>query len=151
MNQEITPLGLLKLLETNKEERGTFVGHVISRMLGGYVEPMDIHLQVKCMEEIVKAIKENPDYKAMVLDHAQKFGRKFEFKNAKVEVRASAGKWDYSHDAEWNRLKKMLQGREEYLKALPPEGIERREGDELVLDLPAKYSPGGDAVFVTLK
>lgn len=151
MEQEITPLGILSLLETSKEQRSTFVAEVVNRMLGGYVESIDVHLHVKCMEEIVKAIRANPDYKALVLESAQRHGKTYQFKNAKVEVRNAAGKWDYSHDEEWRKLKDQLSAREDYLKALPAEGIEVLKGDELVRDMPAKYTQGETSVFVTLK
>lgn len=145
-------MSILGLLDTTKAERGTFVAQVINALLSGYADPMNVHLQVKCMEEICKAIKEHPDYKTLVLDEARKYGKGYEFRNAKIDVRATAGKYDFSNDAEWCILKEAIKQRETYLKGLPPEGIERVTADgEVVTDLPPVYTPGEDAVFITLK
>ena len=139
------------MLDTTKSERGSFVAEVITKMLGGYVEPINVHLQVKCMEEIVKAIKANPDYNDMVLESARKHGKSFEFRNAKIAIRDAAGKWDYSHDHEWVSLKAQLENRQEYLKAIK-EPVERITADgEVVTDVPATYTPGSETIFVTLK
>lgn len=151
MNNEITPAGILSMLDTTKAERGSFVENIVTNMLGGYVEPINVHLQVKCMEEIVKAIKAHPDYNSMVLDSARKHGQSFEFRNARIAIRDTAGKWDYSHDAEWQQLKAALDARQEYLKAIK-EPVERVTPDgEVVTDIPATYTTGSETIFVTLK
>lgn len=152
MNNELTATGILSLLSTTKGERGTFIAEVVSKMLNGYASPLEVHVQVKCMEEIVKGIKENPNYKAMVLEAALQHGKGFEFHNAKVDVRSVASRYDYTNDVEWCQLKAALKHREDYLKALPPGGIERVTADgEVVLELPPVVMPGADTVFITLK
>ena len=151
MNNEITPTGILSMLDTTKAERSSFVDNVVNTMLGGYVEPINIHLQVKSMEEIYKAIKAHPDYNSMVLESAHNYGKSFEFRNAKIAIRDAAGKWDYSHDHEWVSLKAQLENRQEYLKAIK-EPVERITADgEVVTDVPATYTPGSETIFVTLK
>lgn len=151
MTTGITPSSILSMLDTTKAERITFVAEVVTKMLGGYVEPINVHLQVKCMEEIVKAIKAHPDYNEMVLESARKHGKSFEFRNAKIAIRDAAGKWDYSHDAEWTSLKAQLDTRQEYLKAIK-EPVDRVTPDgEVVTDVPATYTAGAETIFVTLK
>lgn len=151
MTTGITPSGILSMLDTTKAERTTFVAEVVTKMLGGYVEPINVHLQVKCMEEIVKAIKAHPDYNEMVLESARKHGKSFEFRNAKIAIRDAAGKWDYSHDAEWVSLKAQLDNRQEYLKAIK-EPVDRVTPDgEVVTDVPATYTAGSETIFVNLK
>lgn len=151
MTTEISPLGILSLLDTTKQERGSFVANVINGLLSGNVDPMNVHLQVKCMEEICKAIKEHPDYNPLVLDEARKYSKSYQFRNATVEVRASAGRWSFEGDEEHARLKAALKAREEYLKAIK-EPVERLTPDgEVVTDMPAVYTPGEETVFITLK
>ena len=151
MNNEISPIGIMQLLDTTKAERGSFVAQVISAILGGNIDPVNVHLQVKCMEEICKAIKEHPDYKPMLLDSAAKYGRNFEFHNAKIDIRSSAGRWSFDHDSEHAALKAALKNREEYLKAIKGP-VERITADgEVVTDMPAVYTPGEETVYITLK
>lgn len=150
MNNEITPLGVLGLLDTTKAERKTFVEQVVGAVAGGHIDPVKVHLQVKCMEEICKAIK--AEISDEVLNQARYYSKTFEFHNAVITMKATACKYDFSNDAEWCRLKDAIKARETYLKGLPKEGIERVTADgEVVTDYPPVYTPGDDTLFVTLK
>lgn len=153
MNEiDISPTSIISLFDTTRDQRNTFVEDVVDRVANGLSDPVKLHLQIKCMEEICKAIKENKFYKDSLLTEASKYGKGFEFHNAKIEVRSAAGKYDYSHDTEWARLSLEIKNREKYLKVLPPEGIDRVTIDgEVVKDYPPKYTPGADTLFVTLK
>jgi hypothetical protein len=151
-NSDLTATGILSLLNTNKDQRKSFVAEVLNNMLAGKSDPLQVHLQVKSMEEICNAIKEDPQYKDMVLTEAAKYGKRFELTNAKIEVRASAGKYDFSNDAKWVELHKQLKAHETYLKGLPSEGVQRVTPDgEVVTDYPPSYAACADTVFITLK
>lgn len=152
MNNELTPTSILSLLDTTKEQRKLFVDQVVETITSGTHSPLKTKLQVKCMEEVCKAINENKDFKEAVLQDAINHGKSYEFHNAKVDVRSAAGKYDYSADVEWASLKAQITAREKYLKSLPPEGIQRVTTDgEVVTDYPPVYSAGEETVFITLK
>jgi hypothetical protein len=152
MNNELSPLGVLQLLNTTKAERQSFVEQVISVVTEGHVNAVEVHLYLKCMEEIAKAVKENKAYKAQLMADAAKYGKSYEFHNAKIDIRSAAGKYDYSADSEYNVLKAALKAREEYLKALPVEGIAHvTDEGEVVQEYPPVYKAGEETVFVTLK
>jgi pentose-5-phosphate-3-epimerase len=158
---DLTTGHILGLLETTKAQRATFVADVVENLREGHANPLRVHLQVKCMEELVKALKDHPQYKAMLADEAGKYPKKFEFGNAVFEQRAGAGKWDYSGcndhvyaDALQKQaaLTEQIKNHEEMLKRLPAEGIEvLADGGELKRIFPPIKSPAADVIAVTLK
>ena len=152
MTQDLTTKSILSLFDTDKAERASFVSNVIQAINDGHIEPLKLHVQVKCMEDILSKIKEHPEYRDAITIEAAKYGRgKHELHNATFELKATAGRYDYSHDAEWCRLRDELKAREGFLKALHG-SIEIVHPDGIVEAIhPASYTPGGETVFLTLK
>lgn len=153
---------ILALFETNKEQRQSFVTNVLSNIESGAVNPLTVHLQVKNMEQCIKMLTDDPQYKEAVLDEAGKHGGKsFEFHNAKVEVKEVGVKYDFTncgdtkmaklHD-ELEALKKKVKDREDFLKKAPIEGTQVLDDDtaELVTIYPPSKS-STTSVAVTLK
>ena len=149
----------LSIFETTKAERQKFAQSVIKSIKDGLSDPLKIHYQVKCMEEVIKNITSDPDYKSMTLDQAAKYGKNFEHFNARFEVKEMGVKYDYSvcNDPVYNKLKAQLtvleddiKAREKYLKAIPTSGVETLFEDEVVtLYPPAKSST--TSITVNLK
>jgi hypothetical protein len=138
MQLTLTNLGLF---ETDKEQRKEFVNQVIEGLNEGSVDPLKVHLQVKCMEDIIKQLTSSKEYKEICLTEAVKFGKTFEHHNAKFEIKEMGVKYDYSNcnDPILNELKEKLQYleleikyRETLLKGLPSEGMEILIEDELI-------------------
>jgi len=157
----LTTTGILSLLDTTKEQRASFVADLVDKLKDGYANPLKVHLQVKCMEELVKAIKDNKEYKDLLHDEAVKYGKSFEFGNAKFEVRNGAAKLDYSvcNDQGYIEINntvafwvKELKDREDFLKGLPAAGIETVTKDgEVVTVYPPIKNLAAEVIAVTLK
>jgi hypothetical protein len=153
---------ILALFETNKEQRQSFVKNVLSNIESGEANPLKIHLQVKNMEQCIKMLTDDPQYKEAVLEEAGKHGGKsFDFHNAKIEVKEVGVKYDFSNcgDAkmaklheELEALKKKVKDREDFLKKAPIEGTPVLDEDtaELVTIYPPSKS-STTSVAVTLK
>jgi len=149
----------LSLFETSKTERQEFAQAVINNAKEGLLNPLKLHLQVKCLEDLIKQITSHPNYKELTLDEAYKYGKTFEHYNAKFEIKEMGVKYDYSvcNDPVYNKLKAQLtvledeiKAREKYLKAIPTSGIESLFEDEVVtLYPPAKSST--TSITVNLK
>ncbi len=149
----------LSIFETTKAERQEFAQSVIKGIKDGHSDPLKVHYQVKCMEEVIKNITSDPDYKSMTLDEAAKYGKTFEHFNARFEVKEMGVKYDYSvcNDPTYNKLKAQLtviedelKAREKYLKAIPIQGVQTLLEDEVVtLYPPAKSST--TSITVNLK
>jgi hypothetical protein len=148
----------LSLFETTKSERQDFAQCVVNNLKDGLSDPLKIHLQVKCMEDLIKQITSHPDYKDLTLDEASKYGKSFEMHNAKFEVKEMGVKYDYSNcgDPIYNRLaeelaelEKKVKDRQAFLKAVQP-GTELLIEDEvIVLYPPVKTST--TSITVNLK
>ena len=158
--QEITRT--LQLFETTKEERSEYATIVLNEILEGNKNALDIHLQVKCLEDLTSQLKEKPEYKAELLEAVtrqlagQKVGM---YHNAEIKIMEAGTKYDYSqcNDLELivmigkaNLINKTLKARQDFLKALPIEGIEIRVDDELVKIYPPSKS-STTTVAITLK
>ena len=131
----------LSIFETTKAERQEFAQSVIKGIKDGLSDPLKVHYQVKCMEDIIKNITNDAEYKSMTLDEAAKYGKTFDHYNAKFEVKEMGVKYDYSvcNDPVYNKLKAQLtvledevKAREKYLKAIPTTGVETLLEDEVI-------------------
>ena len=162
MTQELSTTSILSLFETNKEQRQSFALAVVDALDNGNVDPLKVHLQVKCMEDIIKTLNANTNYRNAVLDAAGAYGQKtFEFQNSKVEIKETGVKYDYSkcEDVVLNRLYEeseklagIIKARETMLKATSEKGmtvVDELTGEAFTVYPPAKSST--TSVAITLK
>ena len=160
MTNELTTTSILSLFETTKEQRQSFALGIIDALQAGEVDPLKVHLQVKCMESIIKLLNENTIYKQSILEAAEKHGQKsFEYMNSKVEIKEMGTKYDYSQcgDPIYRRLfdqKEFVDSevkvREKFLQTVPAKGMELVIEDEVVTVYPPSRS-STTSVAITLK
>lgn len=141
MTYDLTPTSILSLLETTKEQRQSFIARVIIAMQEGSVDPRQIHLQVKCTEEIIKELNSNANYRELVLREAEKHGKKHDFHNATFEIKEVGVKYDYSvcQDEVYNELERQLtelqakiKERQKFLQMIPEGGIVDPENGNMI-------------------
>jgi len=156
-NELMNATSIVALFETNKEQRRTFVDGLVHEIIEGGKNPIEIHTQLKAMEDIVKDINSRPEYKTALLDEASKNGKSFMFHNAKIETREVGTKYDFSmsNDSELDSLNAQkeiisakIKERENLLKALPLSGMADPISGEMLYP-PIKTST--TSVVVTLK
>jgi len=131
MNREA--LSLLGIFDTTKEQRRAFVSQVVDNVYEGNTSALQVHYQVKCLEDIIKGITDDKRYKEAVLDDATKHSEKpFDYKHSEVAVREVGTKYDYDScgDPKYRELKRLfdkakkdLDERQDYLKTIPAEGV----------------------------
>lgn len=160
---ELTTTSILSLFETTKVQRQDFIIRVVEALDSGNVDPLKIHLQVKCMEDIIKGLNGNGVYKDHVLDAATKYGQKsFEFMSSKVEIKETGVKYDFSKcedkvlDALYAKsveLETAIKLRETMLKSVDgTKGMivtDEETGETFTVYPPAKSST--TSVAITLK
>ena len=148
----------LSLFETTKAERQDFAQSVVNSLKEGNSEPLKIHLQVKCLEDLIKQITTHPEYKDLTLYEAAKYGKSFEMHNAKFEIKEMGVKYDYSNcgDPVYNdlaqklaELEKDIKDRQAFLKAVKPGTEILIEDEVIVLFPPVKTST--TSITVNLK
>lgn len=153
---------VVSLFQTTKQERQNFAIELAEKLNNGELDPLTLHLQVKCMEDVVKQVTTNNNYKKAVTDAAERYGQKsFEFHNAKFEIKETGVKYDYSKcadpvlfsiNSQLDELSEKLKQREAFLKSVPEKGMiitDDETGETFTVYPPSKSST--TSVAVTLK
>jgi hypothetical protein len=171
---EMTTTSILSLFQTDKAQRQTFIAGVVDSLESGQVDPLKVHVQIKCIEKIIEGLtstdeKKNKDnlpfakkYKSLVLEAAEKYGQKeFEFMNSKIKIGETGTKYDYSNcgDVEleaWSKqadeLAEKIKARQEMLRTIPQKGMlitNEETGETYQVYPPAKSSTTN--ITLTLK
>jgi len=136
-------LSIISEIPANKAGIQLFADAVVSGIMDGEVSPLEVRSRIDAIEKIIKAIKDNEQFRDVVLDEADLHPDKtFEVNGIKF-TKAEAARYDYSSDKEWNTLKtieaeaaKARKDREGVLKALK----EPTEINGVMCDPPAKKS-----------
>jgi len=156
MNLSITNLSLF---ETSKLERQSFTEAIVNNLMEGLADPLKVHLQVKCMEDIIKQITANPIYRDLLITEAAKYGKNFEHHNAKFEIKEMGVKYDYDNcndpvlefmNNSLRLIENDIKDRQKFLKSIPESGMEILIDDELVKVYPPSKS-STTTVSVNLK
>ena len=131
----------LSLFETSKAERQSFAEAVTNNLMEGLADPLKVHLQVKCMEDIIKQITSNAIYRDLIVNEASKYGKTFEHHNAKFEIKEAGVKYNYENcgdpilqslEQKFEAIENELKERQKFLKAIPESGMEILVDDELI-------------------
>lgn len=151
----------MEILRLTKADRESWVSSIVSEIDNGEINPLSIHAQVKCLEDMLKELTSHPAYKSAVLDEAGKYGKSFELYNAKFSIREVGVKYDYSQcgDIILNELTEQLdalsekvKARQKFLQLVPAEGIDivsDQTGEVSKIYPPSKSST--TSITVTLK
>jgi hypothetical protein len=149
----------LSFFETTKAERQTFTQSVIKGIEDGISDPLKIHIQIKCLEDLIKQLTSNSIYKECLTTEASKYGKTFEHLNAKFEIKEMGVKYDFGacgcpimNDllSQQSELEKAIKERQTFLKSIPAQGLQTLIDDEVItLYPPTKTST--TSISVTLK
>lgn len=166
--QQMSPVSMLALLNSNKAQRKSFCLQIIEQMENGEVDPIQVHVFLKNIEAIFKTLTDEKTgkdfaerYKDSLMDAvAKESGNSFEKYNAKFQVKEAGTKYDWSvcNDSLLNGLleaqeqtEKLIKERQELLKVVPESGMtytDTETGEECTIYRPAKSS--STTVSVTL-
>lgn len=145
----------------SKAERTGWVQTIIEQISEGEINPLAIHTQVKCLEDMLKELTNNETYRSHCLDEAGKHGKSFELYNAKFSIREVGVKYDYSKcdDPLLNELESKLEDitaqvkqRQKFLQAVPMAGLplmDKETGEVYTVYPPARSST--TSITVTLQ
>ena len=140
-------------------EIGNLIHYMKQELLSGEYNPLDVELKLKAMEETIKQLRSDEEIRAFVLSEAEKYGKSFEWRGAKMSIREVGVKYDYasSGDSEWalldaqiKELSEKKKAREKFLQAIPDMGTVNPETGEAIYR-PAKTSTTSIAVTLTNK
>ena len=151
---------ILALFDTNAGQRESFAHAIVRGVADGNVNPLDVHLQIRAMEDIIERITSSKEYKSALLDEAQRYGKSFEYKNAELSIRETGVRYDFSKcnssdyksfSEKFEEAKGWMKEHEAFLETLPVEGVEvvSEDGEVHRVFPPAKSST--TSVTVKLK
>jgi len=161
MSDKLTVQSILSLFQTDKAQRATFVSDIIARLEEGSAKPLEVHLQTKAMIEIAEALIADNTYRDILLEEATKYGKAFDYQNAKFSIREVGTKYDYSQCGDLmlaelqersERATIALKARQDFLKVVPTSGVlftDEITGETYKIYPPSKTST--TSVAVTLK
>jgi len=147
----------IALFQTTKSEREAFVQHIVEQVKQGGVNPLNLHLQLKSMEDIIEQVKADTTYKDAVLTEAEKYGKAFDYQQAKIAIREVGTKYDYSQtgddilnqlEAEKKAIDAKIKERQKLLQNLPQNGMADPETGAMLY--PASKT-STTSVVITLK
>jgi len=145
----------------SKANREELAIQIVEAIDAGELNPLDIHYQVKAMEDFIKMLTANSRYKDALLTEGMKHGKSFQFNGSKMEIKETGVKYNYSKcgDPNWQlledqitELKDKQKAVEAHLKVLPDEGMEvvnAESGEVIKMYPPVKIST--TSIAVTLK
>lgn len=115
---------------------------------------LDIAENIKMMEELMDAVKQDNRFKDYALEELAKYGKQYVSpRGIKIEPFSAGGRYDFSvcNDPIYNELEAKFKERQEFLKKLPKEGMDivTTEG-EVVRIYPANKPVGSSTYKITL-
>ena len=130
-NKQLQLQTVANLAQLNHEEVSNTI---ITSILEGEVDPLQVHMFLKRIEKIAELVKTNKDVKEAVTKAASSHSsdKAFDFMGASLKVGAVHTAYDFSEcgDLLWNNLNEMVtkftamkKAREEQLKVAFPENI----------------------------
>lgn len=155
------PASAIALFATTKAERAQFADNVIASIEEGRVDPLNLHVHIKCMEEIIKSTTGSERYKEVITEAAQKHGKAFQLHNASFQVKEAGTKYDWSNCndtklgellAKQSEIDADVKARQDFLKHAPMGGVvitDEDSGETTTVYPPSKSST--TTVAVTLK
>lgn len=159
--EQLTTTSILRLFDTTKEQRASFAANVVAEIEQGNVNPLDIHLQFKAIEQISETVLKDVQYRSAVLTEAEKYGKKSTYRNAEISIREVGVKYDYSQCndpvlselmSQADEIGEKLKSRQKMLQTIPGEGMAvliPDTGEMVTVYPPSKSST--TSVAVTLK
>lgn len=145
----------------SKAERAGWVQTIIEQISEGEINPIAIHTQVKCLEDMLKELTSNETYRSHCLDEASKHGKAFELYNAKFSIREVGVKYDYSKcedpllielERQHEIIATQMKERQKFLQTIPNAGLtltDKETGEVFTVYPPAKSST--TSITVTLQ
>lgn len=169
---DLTSINRLSLLLMSKDQCFSFCDDIVNKMENGEIDPLLIHTYIKSAEKIVNTLTDRNDktnvrwklattYHDMVLQTAQRYGKKFAMFNAEFSIGEVGSKYNYEMcedpQLEWlmfekERVDKAVKERQEFLKTVPLSGLEiidKETGEAYHIYPPSKIST--TAVKTSLK
>lgn len=139
-------ISTLNYLTLSRDNLPAFIQKAKEEILSGEEKAINVALMLKSVEEIVSSLRSDKDIRDFIVNEIIKYNGKFENDSAKMEIKETGTRYDYSacNDSQWENLNNQiiiltskLKDREKFLKALHEEMI---TSDGEIIQPPVKSS-----------
>ena len=111
------------------------INNVIGEVLEGNINPLELEMKLRALEDISKKIRADIRIKNAVYDEALNYnGQQYMEHEVKITTRKTA---DYKDDEEWVLLRAKVKSREMFLKSLKAPVLDKDTGEMIQ---PARYN-----------
>ena len=110
-------LETIKLLPASKKDLKAFATKIINSVLEGDVNPLELDVRLKYIEELIKSIRKDKAVKELTFEEAQKYGKTFDFANCEIRL-SSRTTLNFKEDSEVLRLETELKARKGLIKSV---------------------------------
>lgn len=122
-------MSVIRLLPASKSQQKDFTNQLLRAIQSGVVNPLEMEVYLKAMEDVVKIVRHDSGFKECLMDEVDKYPEKeFRVGNA-VVVKSSRTTYDYSDDSVWADIKSKLTEREKMLKNIGQEMADPDSGE----------------------
>jgi hypothetical protein len=153
-----TAQSILFLGPETKSQAQIFAQIIIEQVESGNIDSLEVYIRCKAFMVALNQVIESIESKTLA--EAEKHGKSFDFKSAKIEIKELGSKWhfDKSNDSVYFSIKSNIEkfdierkDRETFLKSLKTKtSILDRETGEVIEIYPA-YKTSKTGITVTLK
>ena len=145
----------IKLLElSNKEVISKISKDIKSRVLDGELQPLDVAMALKGMEDLTKSIRGDSLVQDAIIEEVEKYGKVANYKGAKITVKEVGTKYHFNecNDPVWDFLKQQMdeisqkmKDREAFLKSIKGHEtiVNEETGEVYTIKMPGKESKTG--------
>jgi len=125
----------LALMPITKQEIKTFSEKLIAEITAGFVDPLQVAVNLKAMEEVIATVRKDKSVQAEILAVVSRNNNKVEHSGATIEMRLKS-KYHYEEDTAWSEINAQITAldakrkeREAFLKALKQEVADPLTGE----------------------
>jgi hypothetical protein len=126
-----TALEAFREMPSTRESADIMIERLKQEIQGGAVNPLELKIFFKHIERVMTEVTDT--IQDEILAEAEKYGRRFELRDATVEIKELGVKWNFdkTQDPEYTKLEAKakeataaLKARTEFLKTIPENGME---------------------------
>lgn len=133
-------ISVLKLMPETKAQQENFANQVLQSVLTGNVNPVDLDIMLKSIEETISKIRKNAEFKDYLSDELDKYHEKtIDFVNCEI-TKAGRTTMEFKEDHVWSDLKRKLKAREDLIKLSRTSPVVDAETGEQVFPVTTKSS-----------
>jgi hypothetical protein len=126
------------------------IAEAVQSVIDGKVNPLEVWGLIKEVETMISKAK--AEIEAEVIAEGKKYNGQT-WNGWGIEVRPSAGRWDFSANTNWNRAKDAIKDIEDAAKSAYKEWEKGRRmvTDDGEIIAPAEYKAGKETIFFSRK